>query len=132
MHKHARATSARSFSSLSAMPGIRAAGDQTAARTPRDPMRLERRREDREPSAGRIAASYTSGHRCGITQLQIVDRSPSGMGALSHSHIEEGMTVTICPEGSTIPWLRGRAVRSVQDANGMWRVGLVFERRMAA
>ena len=97
-----------------------------------NPLRLERRREEREPATGRLAASYSNGRRCGITQLEIVDRSPSGMGALSRSEIEEGMTVTICPEGSTIPWMSGRAARSVKQRDGMWRVGLVFQRRMAA
>lgn len=95
------------------------------------PLRMERRREDREPSVGIVSATYSGPGRFGITHLEIVDRSAGGLGARTRTQIEPGMTVTICPEGSTIPWLSGRATRCTPEGDG-YRIGLVFDRRRAA
>lgn len=96
------------------------------------PLRLERRSETREPARGTLGATYSNGSRYGITQLELVDRSVSGLGARTCAEIEIGMIVTVCPEGSTVPWLTGRAVRCVREADGRYRVGLAFTRRAAA
>lgn len=96
-----------------------------------NPFRFERRCEDREPAKGALAASYCGEGRVGITRLEVMDRSASGMGVRSRVRIEPGMIVTICPEGSTIPWLAGRAVRCEAEGDD-YRVGIAFSNRRAA
>ena len=94
--------------------------------------RLERRRETRAQADGRLPASYTNGaDRCGITYLDVLDRSPSGMGVLTRTPIEPGMIVTISPDGKSAPWQRAVAVRCVRVGE-MFRVGVRFSRLAAA
>ncbi|MCC6321268.1 MAG: hypothetical protein IT438_07520 [Phycisphaerales bacterium] len=109
-------------------PAIRA---QHAPRGELAPLRFERRREDREAAEGSLAASYSGDGRVGITRLELVDRSPSGLGVRTRVRIEPGMIVTICPKGSTIPWMAGCAVRCERDGEA-WRVGIAFDTRRAA
>lgn len=95
-------------------------------------FKIERRREPRAKADGRLPASYTNGtNRCGITYLDVLDRSPSGMGVLTRSPIEPGMTVTISPDGKSAPWMRAVAVRCTR-AGEMFRVGVRFSRLAAA
>ena len=94
-------------------------------------MRFERRREPREAADGSLAASYSGDGRVGITRLELVDRSAGGMGVRARVRIEPGMIVTVCPEGSNIPWLAGRAVRCESEGDG-YRVGVAFDSRRAA
>lgn len=99
----------------------------------RDPFKLDRRAEERAAHAGRMVASYSDGAtRSGITYLELVDQSSRGLGARSRVPIDPGMRVTICPEGSTIPWLGARAARCEREGGGWWRVGLVMDSRVAA
>lgn len=102
-----------------------------AARHELAPLRFERRREDRESAEGSLAASYAGDGRVGITRLELIDRSPSGLGVRTRVRIEPGMIVTICPKGSTIPWMAGCAVRCEPDGEA-WRVGIAFDTRRAA
>lgn len=95
------------------------------------PLPFERRREAREGADGTLAASYAGLGRVGITQLELIDRSESGLGVRTRVEMEPGMIVTICPKGSRIPWVSGRAVRCERDGDS-WRVGLAFESRIAA
>lgn len=98
----------------------------------RDPFKLERRRASREPAKGMLAASYTNGiDRFGITHLHITDRSTGGLGATSAVELPPGLTVTICPEGSTIPWLTAKCVRCEPCDDG-YRVGLKYDSLAAA
>jgi hypothetical protein len=92
---------------------------------PKDTYRLERRRETRHEAAGSLRASYSSDGRFGITHLDLIDRSPSGLGASSRARIERGATVMICPEGSTIPWLSARVVRC-EERDGEFVVGMRY------
>lgn len=117
---------ARVTRSLSARPTRRA-----AARGTPGPLRIERRAEGREPAFGTLAATYSGGGRHGITHLELVDRSPSGLGALARAPIDPGMIVTIRPEGSSCPWLSGRVTRCTPEGEG-YRIGLAFSRRSAA
>src|SRR6185436_19487029 len=91
----------------------------------KDPFTFERRRETRHEAKGSLHASYTCGGRFGITHLDLLDRSPSGMGATSRTMIECGATVMICPEGSTIPWLRAQVVRC-EEVDGEYVVGMKY------
>jgi len=86
-------------------------------------FKFERRRENREVADGSLAATYAGDGRAGITRLELIDRSAGGMGVRSRVRIEPGMMVTICPEGSTIPWLAEGAE---------YRVGIAFSARRAA
>jgi hypothetical protein len=98
-------------------------------------LKLERRASEREPSTGSISATYTNGRdRYGLTHLQVVDRSEGGIGVLTRSELEPGMRITICPEGSRIPWLSALCVRC-EPAGGkddLYRVGLAYTPRRAA
>jgi hypothetical protein len=94
-------------------------------------LRIERRGEMREAATGALSATYSGEGRHGITHLELVDRSPSGLGAVTRTHIEPGMIVTICPEGSRIPWLSARVARCTAEGD-MYRLGLAFDRRTAA
>ena len=107
---------------------IRSSGSTTAGSRimTRDPFKLERRREERHEAQGTLSASYSNGvDRFGITHLELVDRSPGGLGVKSRVRIEPGELVTICPEGSTIPWVSARAVRCVEN-EGAFVVGMRY------
>lgn len=123
MSTHPRSSSPLPFTTTPANTG-------RPGRTP-TVLRIDRRREVRSEAAARLPATYSDGERHGITHLEVVDQSASGLGALTRSPIEPGMVVTICPEGSAVPWVTGRAVRCAREGE-MWRVGLVFDRRAAA
>lgn len=119
---------------MSRHPSIR---PRTLAQLPRhikerDPFKIERRRSLREPAEGVLAASYRGEGRFGITHLQLLDRSDRGLGAHSDVRIDPGMTVTICPEGSTLPWVSATAVRCQPDAEGGYTVGLQYSGCAAA
>jgi len=108
-------------------PGRHARGGGSDRRpTLLDPFRMERRTDRREPAWGTLSASYANGaEHLGITHLELVDRSRTGLGARTRTRIQPGATVTICPEGSSVPWLAARAVRCEQLADG-YRVGLRY------
>ena len=94
----------------------------------RDPYKLERRGDERIACEERssVLASYSDGAtRSGIAHLELVDRSVGGggMGVRSRVRIDPGMIVTICPEGSTVPWVSARAARWEPESGGLWRVG---------
>ncbi|HMN40610.1 MAG TPA: PilZ domain-containing protein [Phycisphaerales bacterium] len=90
----------------------------------RDPFKLERRREDRHEAEGSLRASYSAGPgHFGITNLDLVDRSPGGMAVETTTRINPGTIVTICPEGSTVPWLSALAVRC-EPRGEVFRIGL--------
>jgi hypothetical protein len=92
----------------------------------KDPYKLERRRQERHGAEGMLTASYSDGaNRFGITHLELVDRSPGGLAARTRVRIEPGEMVTICPEGSTIPWVSARAVRCVENG-GVFVVGMRY------
>lgn len=92
----------------------------------RDPFKLERRREERHGAEGALSASYSNSvDRFGITHLELIDRSPGGLGVKSRVRIEPGETVTLCPAGSTIPWVSARAVRCVEN-DGTFVVGMRY------
>lgn len=110
---------------------IRPASRKLSAPSGPRTLRIERRREDREPAAGAVPATYSGNGRYGITHLELVDRSPAGIGARTRTRIEPGMIVTICPEGSRVPWLLARATRCTPEGEG-FRVGLAFDHRRAA
>jgi hypothetical protein len=99
----------------------------------RDPFKLERRCEPRYADEGSLSASYSSAPDAppafGITHLQVVD--PRGLGATSRTPIRPGSRVTICPEGSTIPWLAATAVRCEPCEEG-FRIGLKYSGAAAA
>lgn len=89
-----------------------------------EPRTLVRHAEDR---SNELAVSYSSaGERFGITVLEVVDTSERGLGARSRVPIEAGMTVTICPAGSGVPWRSARAVRCTPERDGAYRVGLLL------
>lgn len=102
-----------------------------------DPFKLERRRLVREEAKGVLCASYSAPAtadqpaRFGITQIKLVDRSPGGLGAIAAVELEPGMSVTICPEGSTIAWLSARVARCEPVADG-YRIGLRYAELAAA
>ncbi len=98
----------------------------------RDPFKLERRREDRHEVEGSLRASFSSGpDHFRITSLELVDRSPRGLGVTTSAHIEPGTIITICPEGSSIPWLSAMAVRC-EPRGEAFRVGLRYSGPAAA
>lgn len=90
-----------------------------------DSFKLDRRRETRHEAEGSVRASYTCDGRFGITHLDLIDRSPSGLGVTSRTKIDRGATVMICPEGSTIPWLSARVVRC-EELDGEYVVGMKY------
>ena len=91
-----------------------------------DPYKLDRRCEKRHGAEGALSASYSNGRdRFGITHLELVDRSARGLGVRTCVRIEPGEVVTICPEGSRIPWVSAKAVRCV-ESDGEFVVGLKY------
>ncbi|MBX3387539.1 MAG: hypothetical protein KF768_13305 [Phycisphaeraceae bacterium] len=112
--------------------------DREASRT----LRFERRREEREAVEAdkdgrlpRLTATYSNGQdRFGILHMELVDQSRSGLGVRSKTAVEPGMRVTICPAGSTVPWLSAVAVRCEAEGGegGGHRIGLALSPRFAA
>ncbi|MBY0311475.1 MAG: PilZ domain-containing protein [Phycisphaerales bacterium] len=102
-----------------------------------DPFKLERRRLVREEAEGVLRASYSvpatddQPARFGITQIKLVDRSPGGLGAIAAIELEPGMSITICPEGSSIAWLSARVARCERIEEG-FRIGLRYADLAAA
>lgn len=138
-------------------PSENSAGKRAKDRTTRgdgdglrfdQPLRFERRREHRElvepqrdGSRPVLSGTYTDGEsRFGILHMEVVDQSRCGLGVRSRTRVEPGMRVTICPMGSSIPWLNAVAVRCEDeavaegDAGGgvMHRIGLSLSPRIAA
>ena len=100
---------------------------------------IDRRREVRQNIEGaegarRVSATYSDGgNRFGVTNLELVDQSRSGLGVRTKTLIEPGMRVMICPPGSKIAWLSAKAVRCTPDADGThFRVGLLLGSRRGA
>ena len=97
-----------------------------------DPYKLERRCDKRRGAEGSLSASYSNGRdRFGITHLELVDRSSGGLCVRTRVRIEPGERVTICPEGSAIPWVAASAVRCV-ERDGEFEVGLRYCRGATA
>jgi hypothetical protein len=97
-----------------------------------DPFRFERRSADRVPAAGLVPAIYTDGRgRTGLATVRLIDTSSAGVGLLTDSPIEAGMTITLRPRADGTPWMSGLAV-SACDADGKTRVGMLLMRRAAA
>lgn len=98
----------------------------------RDPFKLERRRERRDAAEGLLCASYSGPGRAGITHLRLVDRSAGGLGAYTRTALKPGMVVTVCPEGSTLAWMKATAVRCEPAGEEGYRVGLRYVGAAAA
>lgn len=102
-----------------------------------DPFKLERRRLVREEAEGVLRASYCvpattdEPARFGITQIKLVDRSAGGLGAIAAVELAPGMSITICPEGSSIAWLSARVARCEPIEDG-FRIGLQYATLTAA
>lgn len=116
---------------------VRACQGRSRRAVERDPFKLERRREARESAKGVLCASYSAPAtadrpaRFGITQITLQDRSSSGLGAIAAVELEPGMTVTICPEGSTVAWLSAQVARCERINDG-YRIGLKYSTLAAA
>lgn len=106
------------------------------------PLRFERRREvredvepDRDGKRPMMSATYTDGDsRFGILHMEVVDQSRSGLGVRSRTAVKPGMRITICPPGSSVPWLSAVAARCAElpDEDGCYRIGLALSPRFAA
>ncbi len=88
------------------------------------------------PATGSVPATYSDGRgHVGITSLELLDTSVSGLGVRCASPIGPGMIVAIRPDsargGIGLSWLTALAVRSTRDGNH-YRVGLRFARAIAA
>jgi len=90
----------------------------TEAGADRDAFKLDRRVEPRalDDSRAELTATYTNhDDRAGITHLTVVDRSARGLGALTSTRIEPGMTVTINTKNHELSWLKATAVRCTRQ-----------------
>lgn len=98
----------------------------TGARPERDAFKLDRRSEPRDPDGTRteLTASYTNhDDRVGITHMTVVDRSARGLGVLTTTRIEPGMSVTINSKDHELSWLKATAVRCTRQGE-RYHVGL--------
>ncbi len=95
-------------------------------------LKLERRRERRQPADGVVSASFSDGAcRFGITAATMCDVSDSGLAIETLSPITPGMRVQIRPESAGTPWLSALAVRCEPRGSG-YRIGLRLAHRPAA
>lgn len=111
-------------------------------RPPANPLRFERRREARETvepkrdgSLPTLTGTYSDGQdRFGILHMELLDQSRCGLGVRSRTRVEPGMRVTICPAGSSVPWLTAVAVRCEPEPgdDSRHRIGLSLSPRFAA
>lgn len=100
---------------------------------PDGPYKIERRFGEREAASGKLVATFSNNRdRFGITHLDLIDRSEFGVGVRSRTPIDPGMIVTLCPEGSAIPWQMTEAARCVQTGRHSFRIGLRYLHREAA
>lgn len=95
-------------------------------------LRIERRCAEREPAKGTLAATYSDGGgRFGLTHLTLIDRSLTGLGAVTRTQVEPGMSVMLCTEGSRIPWLPATVARCERQGDE-YRIGLSLSPLAAA
>lgn len=97
----------------------------------RDPFKIDRRSEAREPAEHTVLASYHADGRFGITTLRLVDRSNGGVGATCDIAIEPGMRVTLAGEKATSAWIPGTVVRCTREGDE-FRIGVRLSTRPAA
>jgi hypothetical protein len=92
----------------------------------------ERRLSDRWPLEGVATAFRLAGERFGdMHELRLIDYSPRGMGAVSHSVIEPGTIVSIGFQAPGYPAKRGEVVGCHPCGQG-YRISIEFHAGLAA
>lgn len=88
------------------------------------PFRFERRAHGRERISGEaMAAFFDEDGALGLTRVQLVDASESGLGLVCPVQIEKGARFCLYSESLALPHTTGFVARC--DAEGEdWRVGL--------
>ncbi|MHC4946897.1 MAG: PilZ domain-containing protein [Planctomycetota bacterium] len=96
------------------------------------PFRFERRQGDRWSTSGAATAFRLGGDQFGLMHdLQLLDGSVGGIGAVSTTPIEPGTVVSVGFEDPTWTARRGVVVRCLPCGDG-YRVGVRYEGRLAA
>lgn len=96
------------------------------------PLRFERRDIDRWPVQGAATATCLSGERFGqMHDLSMLDYSFDGMGAISGTVLDPGMSVAVAFQSPGFLAKRGTVLRCAPCGNG-YRVAIQFQSRLAA
>ena len=89
-----------------------------------DQVHMDRRRLPRRKLDLTMTAIFSDGSdRRGVVPLEITDTSPLGLGCLSPTLLEPGMSITLCT--GQVPIRTGTIVRCENEGVG-YRLGLRF------
>ena len=94
---------------------------------------FDRRTHTRLPAEGKLLAAVpatSSGIR--LTQLELVDSSPAGIGVVTSGAVATGVPICLYPLGVSVARDYGVVVRCDPQSDGRYLIGIAFERRMAA
>ncbi len=95
------------------------------------PLKFDRRRYARLPSGGSFVVAYHDENGAGITRVELLDSSATGLGLRSPVPLSPGTRLSLFIEGNTLPGRTGVVVRCEKDARG-FRAGLACDARVAA
>lgn len=104
---------------------------ESAASPPETPLAFDRRRYSRMASGGSFVISYRDDSGAGITRVDLLDTSPTGLGVRSPVPLPPGTRVALFINGNTVPGRTGVVVRCERDERG-FRAGLACDARLAA
>ncbi|MFG0286402.1 MAG: hypothetical protein ACF8R7_18465 [Phycisphaerales bacterium JB039] len=94
---------------------------------------FDRRTHTRLPAEGKLLAAVpaaSSGVR--LTQLELIDSSPAGIGVMASGPVSIGVPICLYPLGASVARECGIVARCDPQPDGRYLVGVSFERRMAA
>jgi hypothetical protein len=107
------------------------AQDQIAPSNDDAPIPFDRRLELRAPAYGDYVGVVIDGDAASLTNVELVDKSVSGLGFLSPVEMRPGAICHLHPHGVIALAEVGRVARCTPDGE-IYHVGLVSLRRCAA
>lgn len=114
---------------LAAQSTTRAASGQLNT----DQLHMERRRSPRRPIEETATAVFRDGcERFGLTRVLVIDSSHTGLGLKVLQQFDLGTRVTLTANNMPMPHRSGTVVRCEACEEGVYSVGILFDRLKAA
>ncbi|MGH7133260.1 MAG: hypothetical protein ACREJO_15110 [Phycisphaerales bacterium] len=96
-----------------------------------DQLRIERRGWARNECTEVVTAVFSDDDRMGVTRMEVVDKSLTGLGATCRNELVPGMRVKLTAPGVNVPTRTGTVVRC-GAASDHYSVGIRLDRALAA
>lgn len=106
-------------------------GNSGASYLKADQLRIERRGWPRANCEEAVTAVFSDDARMGVTRMDVVDKSLTGLGARCRNELAPGMRVRLTAPGVNIPTRSGTVVRCIPEADH-YNVGIRLDRALAA